>query len=197
VSCIPLWNPQSSLSGADGCSANQANLYITWNMNVHYHVDKKSLLDLTWDRWSQGTLYLRSIFILPSYLHLHTNCVLKWDAIGKLRLELQLYAFLTWSLRTVWSDSPPGYFISQYIWDRKMGRSASASMVFFSKIKPQLLSSEPECTLHYSLLRRHIQKQKSTIFCCLYMHSANHCRLHISPNQIPCFSFNPPTNVYS
>jgi hypothetical protein len=164
---------------------------------VHYHVDKKSLLDLTWDRWSQGILYLWSIFILSLYLHLYTNYVLKWDAISKLRVELQLYAFLTSSLRMVWSVSPARCFISQYTRDKRMGRSAIASMMFFSKIKPQLMSSELECTLHYSLLRRQICKQKSTIFCCLYMHSLTHCRLHIYPTQIPCFSFNPPKNVYS
>jgi len=119
-----------------GRSANKANPCIIWNLNVQYHVDKKSLLDLTWDRWSQGTLYLWSIFVLLSYLHLNTNYVLKWDATGKLRVELQLYAFLTWSLRMVWLDSPSSWFISQYIRDRKMGRSASASRVFFSKSNP-------------------------------------------------------------
>lgn len=81
--------------------------------------------------------------------------------------------------------------------DRRMGRSAIASTVFFSKIKRQLMSSELECTLHYSLLRRHIHKQKSTIYCYLYMCSVTHCTLHIYTTQIPCFSFNPPKNVCS
>ena len=82
LSCIPLWTPKSSLWEADGSSVKQIPaLHGTWMFITM--LTKKSLLDLTWDRWSQGILYLWSIFILPSYLYLNTNYVLQWDAISK------------------------------------------------------------------------------------------------------------------
>jgi hypothetical protein len=58
----------------------------------------------------------------------------------------------------------PGRFISQYSLDRRMGRSASASIMFFSRIKPKWWVQSLRCTFHCSELRRHICLQKLQYF---------------------------------